>query len=288
MLEVRPVSRPFGPTIPRLMLGKALREMRERKGMSREEAGENFGWSEGKIRTIENGQVGVDKVDLAALLALYGESDDSGELDELRKQSRQRGFWVKYGPVQKTYATYLDLESAAKKVSSFDLAVVNGLMQTPEYARAAIEVPAPGIGPDEVERLVQLRAVRQQRLTADDPLGLWAILDEAALCRVIGGPEVMRVQLEKLLELADLPNIDLQVVPFAAGAHPGTWGSFTLLEFPESLRPPAVYIETRGGEIYLEDNAEVKRCNLSYVRLCATALSPAESKKLIRSIAREL
>ncbi|MGH3713994.1 MAG: helix-turn-helix domain-containing protein [Micromonosporaceae bacterium] len=282
------MPRVIGPTIPRWTLGKELREMREAAGKTRDEVAANFDWSEGKVRTIELGQVGLDKPDLAALLAFYGQSGKAAELDELRRQSKERGYWVKYGPISKQYANYIGLESAAQNVKAFDLAVINGLLQTEDYARAVITATRPDSRPEENERLVKLRTARQDRLTGDDPVRCWAIMDEAALRRVIGGPAVMRAQCQRLLELTELPNIQIQVLPFKAGAHPGTLGSFTILEFPAGLRPPAVYVEGQGGDIYLEKDEDLHRCTLSYTHMCAAALSQADSGRLIAAIAREL
>lgn len=282
------MPRPIGPTIPRWTLGLRLREMRMAANKTRDDVAEEFGWSEGKIRTIELGQVGVDKPDLAALLALYGQSDPTGELDELRKLSKQRGYWVEFGPIPKAYATYIGLESAASAVKSFDLAVINGLLQTEGYAREVIPATRPGSAPDDIERLVKLRLTRQDRLAGEDALELWTILDEAALRRVVGGPDVMRTQLEHLVQAAQLPNVTLQVVPNKVGAYAGTLGSFTILEFPDELRPPAVYVEGFGGDLYLEKAEDVRRSTLSYTHMCATALSPTESVRLLKTVAREL
>lgn len=168
-----------------------------------------LGCSESKIRKIESGVVGVARMELLAVLDLYGVTAEAARasLLDLAGQGKQRGWWAGYGRLPNTYTLYLGLESAATAVRTFELAVVPGMFQTEEHARAVNAAALPGTPEEEVERRVKVRLARQeQRLAADDPLEYWAILDEAAVCRVMGGPTVMRAQLDRLLELGELPR----------------------------------------------------------------------------------
>lgn len=235
-----------------------------------------LGCSESKIRKIESGVVGVARMELLAVLDLYGVTAEAARasLLDLAGQGKQRGWWAGYGRLPNPYTLYLGLESAATAVRSFELAVVPGMFQTEEYARAVNAAALPGTPEEEVERRVKVRLARQeQRLVADNPLEYWAILDEAAVRRVMGGPAVMRAQLDRLLELGELPQVTVQILPFAHGGHAGTLGAFTILEFPDDIHSPVVYTEGMAGDVYLESAADLRRCYLAYSHLSAAALS---------------
>jgi transcriptional regulator with XRE-family HTH domain len=278
------------PTLRRRRLGAVLREMREHAEITRDEVGERLDCSASKIARIEIGDVGVRRRDLDDMLELYGVTDDLArrELAELARQSKERGgWWQKYGDLPNPYLTLIELESVANSISSFQLMVVPGLLQTEEYARAVIKASRPSDSVEEVERRVKVRLTRQELLVRPESPALWAVLDEAALRRVVGSSAVMRDQLGRLLDLGDRPNLTIQVLPFTCGGYEALFGGFMLLRFPDP-DPDVVYVEGFAGDVYLEKEEELVRCSLAFERLCDAALSQARSAELIRSAARDL
>lgn len=278
-----------GPTIPRWQLGQILASLRAKAKRTYEEVAELMDCSVSKIRKIEEGRIGIGRVDLLFLLDTYGLKDESdrARLIELAKQGKERGYWASYGSVPSAVENLLGIESAATTIRYFELAVVNGMLQTEEYARALVESTwHPGQLP--VENQVEMRMERQRRLLDDDPPEIWAIFDEAVLHRNIGGPEFMRAQLHHLLDFGKRPYANIQIVPFDHGGYHGLGGPITLLEFPEDFHSPVAYAETQAGSFYLEKEPDVKRCSLGYGHMMAAALSQHESAKLIRAITAEL
>lgn len=278
-----------GPTVPRWQLGEALEGLRAKAKRSREEIAQLMDCSESKIRKIEEGRIGINRIELLFLLDTYGLRDeaDRARLVELAKQGKERGYWASYGSVPNPVANLLGIEGAATTIRLFQSAMVDGLFQTIDYARALIESTwYPGQAP--VERQVEMRMERQRRLLDDDPPEVWAIFDEAVLRRNIGGPEVMRAQLLHLLEFGKRPYANIQVVPFAHGGYQGLLGPITILDFPEEFHSPVAYSETQAGSFYMEKEPDVRRCNLGYGHMMAAALSQQESAKLIHAVAVEL
>lgn len=207
----------------------------------------------------------------------------------LARESRSRGWWHQYGDaVPDWFEVYVGLEAEAANVFSYDSEFVPGLLQTPEYARAIHRADLVAATDDEIERLVQVRMARQDLLASDDRPEIWLVLNEAVIRRLVGGRDVMRQQLRRIVEAMDRPNVTLQVIPFAAGAHPSMDGSFTLLGFPTPTDPDVVYIEYQTGAIYLEKQDEVKRYRLMFDHLRASALPVEASRGLIVGIADEL
>jgi transcriptional regulator with XRE-family HTH domain len=289
-LEEVDVPRASGPTIARWQLGSQLKAMREAAKFTQIQIAEVLGCSESKIYKIEAGDVGINRGDLLVMLDRYKVPDDDQRHEtalHLQKEGRERGWWVKYGTLPNNYAMYVGLEGAATEVKNFELAVVPGLLQTESYARAVTTARWPD-EPSEAERRVELRMARQACLTEDPPLRFWAIVDEGVLRRRTGGDEVMRAQLRHLIELGKRPNITIQVLPFSEGWHPGTVGSFTILEFPEDVHSPVAYIEGQAGDVYLEREDDMRRVTLKYTHLQTAALSASKSRDLIAATAREL
>lgn len=223
--------------------------------------------STSKISRLETGK-GVPKLaDVRRLIQIYAvESDTERDmLLRLARDSREHGWWEPYTdgvPAERFVfdptAKYPALESDAVAVSSFDVSVVHGLAQTADYARAVMEAFLTRPTPGELDRLVELRIARQQALLrAESPVRYTAVLDEALLCRVVGGPDVMAAQLRKLAELGDRPNVDLRVLPFDAGLHRAHMGRFVVLEFADELTSDVVYVEGPAGDTYLESPADV-------------------------------
>ncbi|MGC9666165.1 helix-turn-helix domain-containing protein [Planosporangium sp. 12N6] len=287
------MPRPTGPTIARWQLARELRRLREAAGISHREIAEEIGCSESKIYKIESGDVGLGRSDLLVMLDRYGlrqGTDDATRttLLDWQKQGKERGWWATFGQLPNPYSMYIGLESAATTIRNFELAVVPGLLQTEDYARAVIEATCSREGEDEIERRVQVRMARQACLTEDPPLEYWAIIDEGALHRQIGGKEVMRAQLAHLIEMSKRPNVTVQILPFTEGAHPGTLGSVILLEFPEEVHSPVAYVETYAGDVYLEKEDDLRRVTLTYTHMHAAALSVTKSRELIAAVAKQL
>lgn len=283
------MPRASGPTIARWQLGRQLKAAREAAKITQSEIADVLGCSESKIYKLEAGDVGINRGDLIVMLDRYGITDEQrrATIFDLQKQGKQRGWWAKYGQLPNNYSMYVGLESAAIEVKNFELAVVPGLLQTEEYARAIASAAWPG-QEEEVRRRVELRMARQACLTEDPPLKFWAIVDEGVLHRCTGGPDVMRAQLRHLIEMSERPNVVLQVLPFSEGWHPGTVGSFSILEFPETVHSPVVYIESQAGDAYLEREDDLRRVTLIYTHLHAAALSASKSRELIAALAKDL
>lgn len=286
------------PTLRRRRLATELKRLRTEAGLSGEEAAaalmEKGGrWSHTKISRIETGQVGVHHGDVADLLDLYEVSSDSNlraELIALARESGKKGWWhQQYGDVLRApYSPYLDFEASAKSIRAVQGALVPGLLQTADYARAVIASVRVDATSEQIERFVDLRMKRRDVLAGDSPLQLWAILDEAVLHRLVGGVEVMRSQLRHLVTAQETVNVVLQVIPYAAGEHPGMDAPFTLIEFDDEAAPDVVYQEHLGNALYLEEPDEVRQYTLLYNHLQAAALSPKDSIKMIDAVAKEL
>lgn len=261
MTEVQP-ERGGGPTVRRMLVGARLRRLRTEADISREQAGEAIRASEWKIHRLENGQVGFKERDIIDLLRLYGVSD-SGEVAAflmLVREANEPGWWQQYGDLlPQWFRAYVDLESAAILIRTYQGQLVPGLLQTEDYMRAVIGGAHMGESSEEAERRVALRVARQALLTREDGPRLWAVVDEAALQRPVGGREVMRGQLERLIDATKLATVVLQILPFAAGAHPAMAGAFSILRFADQELPDVVYVEHLTNALYLDRRDDVNR-----------------------------
>jgi transcriptional regulator with XRE-family HTH domain len=275
------------PTARRRRLAAALRQLREERNLSCTDAGMAAGWSESKISRIETGRVGVRQPDLERLLDLYEVTGEPrAALLTLGRQASHRGWWHSYADALPAwFEAYVGLEDGAKSLFTYQNQLVHGLMQTADYAAAITRAARPWATADEVERQLAARATRQALLTAENPLQVWAVLDEAVLSRPVGGAATMRAQLQRLREIAAFPNVTLQVLPFDAGAHASMGTSFELLQFPEPGDPAIVYIEDHTSSQYLEMPADLERYTLVFDHLRASALSPERSVELIGQVA---
>lgn len=283
-----PTKKP--PSVRARQLAAELRRLRDENGMTGEDVGERLGWSAAKVSRIETARITVTPADAAKLLDLYGASGQRRErLADLSRRAGERGWWDAYadalGP---EYATLIALEAQAEQVRWYAPQIVPGLLQTEQYAREIIHSTLLITPPGEIERRVQVRMTRQQVLDNDNPLNLSVVLDEALLLRQIGGAEVMRGQLRRLVEAADRSNVELQVLPNSAGAHPAFTGEFTILAFPELIAPDVVYLENMTSNVYVEQEAEVYRYNLAFDGLRSLALAPDKSRELIIGLAETL
>lgn len=271
------------PTVKRRRLGMLLRQIRTDAGIGAEQAAKSVDHTESWMSRVERGRTGLTRVYLERLLDLYGVAQDvRAELAALAKGGRERGWWSKYsGVLSKQYSSYIGFEAEASRLLLWEGLVVHGLLQTPEYARAVIRASNPDDPPGVVDRKVEVRLNRQKRLTSERPLGLWVVIDEAVLRRIIGGDRgVHLAQLDHLLELADADSerVRIQVVPFDDSSHPGMLSSFTIMEFPED--PELVYIEGLTGDLY-EDPPDSERYRLVFDNLRAAALSESASREII-------
>jgi hypothetical protein len=280
-----------GPTVLRMLLGAQLRRLREGAGVTRESAGWEIRSSESKISRMELGRVGFKERDVADLLTLYGvtAAEEREALLKLARDANSPGWWHRYGDVLPGwFQSYLGLEAAAALIRTYEVQFVPGLLQTADYARAVILLGHRGAPDEEIERRVRLRMERQELLRRSDPPQLWAVLDEAALRRPIGGPQVMRAQLDALIEATTSPHVQLQIVPFAAGGHAAASGAFSILRFGDQELPDIVYIEQLTSAIYLDKRDDLDYYALAMERLCVEAAPPERTAELLARIRDEL
>lgn len=280
-----------GPTVLRMLLGAQLRRLRENSGVTREGAGWEIRASESKISRMELGRVGFKERDVADLLTLYGvtEPAEREALLKLARDANNPGWWHRYGDVLPAwFQSYLGLEAAAALIRSYEVQFVPGLLQTREYARAVVMLGHGAAGAAEIDRRVGLRMQRQQILYRPDAPLLWAVVDEAALRRPIGGPEVMRGQLSALVAATKVPNIRLQVVPFDAGGHAAAGGAFSILRFGDQDLPDIVYIEQLTSAIYLDKRDDVDHYAAAMERLCVEAEPPERTPDILTRILDDL
>jgi hypothetical protein len=280
-----------GPTVRRMLVGAQLRRLRTELGLSREEAGETIRASEWKIHRLENGQVGFKERDIIDLLRLYEvtDPDDVAAFLLLIREANTPGWWQHYGDVlPRWFRTYVDLESAATLIRTYEGQFIPGLLQTDDYMRAVIGGAQLEESSEEMGRRVRLRMARQTLLTREHPPRLWAVVDEAAMRRPVGGPEVMRGQLERLIDASKLPNVTLQVLPFAVGAHSGMPGAFSILRFADPELPDVVYLEHLTNAVYLDKRDEVERYLDVMESLCDDSEHPGRTVELLERILDEV
>ncbi|GAA0927424.1 helix-turn-helix transcriptional regulator [Streptomyces thermoalcalitolerans] len=276
------------PTVRRRRLGQELRRLRELKGMTAEEVAERLLVSQSKISRLENGRRSISQRDVRDLCGVYEVKDQRvvESLMQMAKDSRQQGWWHSFGDIP--YSVYIGLETDAASLRVYDPQVVPGLLQTRPYAEALITGALPETAPADIEKRVQVRMRRQERISAaENPLRLWAVLDEAALRRVVGNRAVMREQLEHLVEQSLLPHVTVQVIPFEMGAHPGLNGQYAILEFPDAADSSVVYIEGVTSDLYLEKANDVRKYSVMYEHLRAQALNVEQTRQFIADIAKD-
>jgi transcriptional regulator with XRE-family HTH domain len=278
-----PVPEVRSPTLRRRELGALLRKRRQELGLTVEQVAERLEFSPSKVSRLETGQRGATARDVRDFCDLYGVGED-GERERLvnlaREGKQQGGWWQSY---DLDFSTYVDLEAAAVSTKYFLSVVIPGLLQTADYARAMHEAWVPEMSPERIDELVRVRLMRQELLRREEPLTISAIFDEAALHRVVGGPSTMRSQLQQLIELAQLPNVTIQIIPYTVGAHLAMESTFRMLEFDDPARD-VVFVEGLVGRIYLERPQDVARYSKVFERLTEIALSPQESIELMVQI----
>lgn len=254
--------------------------------MTIDAAAELLGCSASKVSRIETGHTSATPRDVKNMLDIYGVSGvESDELVQISREARQKGWWHPYSTV--LTGAYVGLEAAAACVRAYEQQVVPGLLQTEAYAAAIVRAGRPDISVDEISRRVHVRMERQSLLIQDDPIDLWVVLDEAVVSRPVGGDEVMRDQLRRLVVAAELPNVTLQVLPFGVGAHAAMDGTFAILGFPEAEDPDAVFAENATGGLFLEKSDELRKYDAIFDLIRSTALTPEESTQMITMRAEE-
>jgi transcriptional regulator with XRE-family HTH domain len=275
-----------------MLLGAQLRRLRTEAGISREQASEAIRASEWKIHRLENGQVGYKERDITDLVALYGVTDpvEIATFITMAREANQPGWWNPYSDVlPQWFRAYVDLEAAATLIRTYEGQFVPGLLQTEAYTRAVMGGALLGDTPEELERRVRLRLARQRLLTraAAEPHLLWAVVDEAALRRPVGGRAVMRAQLERLIEATELPSVTLQVLPFSAGAHPAMIGAFTILRFSDQELPDVVYLEQLDDAVYEDRRERVDRYLHVMEHIVARSAPRDRTAEILGSILKE-
>lgn len=299
------------PTVRRRRLGQELRRLREERQLTAEEVADRLLVSQSKISRLENGRRSISPRDVRDLCGVYEVQDKKlvESLMQMAKESRQQGWWHAFAELSPSYSVYIGLETDAASLRVYEPQVVPGLLQTPQYAECVISGALPEVGPEEVASRVQVRLRRQQRIEEarpedagearerdaapgdgarpKGPLRLWAVVDEAALRRIVGEPAVMAAQLRHLVQVSLLPHVTLQVMPFASGAHPGVNGQYAILEFPEATDSTVVYLEGVTNDLYLEKPHDVQNYSVMYEHLRAQALSPEQTREFVTAIAEE-
>lgn len=276
-----------GSVVRRMLLGSQLRRLREARGITREAAGYHIRASESKISRMELGRVSFKTRDVEDLLTLYGITDENerGSLVSLAREANVAGWWHSYSDVLPSwFPTYVGLEGAASLIRAYEVQFVHGLLQTEEYARAVVRRGMKGASEADVERRVALRLERQKHLVAENAPDFHIVLDEAALRRPYGDREVMRGQLQHLIEISERPNVRLQIMPFSFGGHSGESGAFTILSFPESDLSDVVYLEQLTSALYLDKAEDVAQYETALKELQHDSPGPAESRDLLRGL----
>ncbi|MBT2397209.1 helix-turn-helix transcriptional regulator [Streptomyces sp. ISL-100] len=281
-------------SVYRRQLAARLKELRDVSGLTLTEVAEQIEVNQGSLSRIETGDRGTSPVLVRALLDCYGVEDPAQRADVLdlvrADKEQQKPWWRKYSTVLTAtrYDGYLALEAGAVTLANYQPMLVPGLLQTEDYARAVISQMRMELTSPQVEALVKVRMERQNsRLDGERPAKLWAILDEAVLRRTVGSADIMRDQLRKLVEASEQPNITVQLLPFALGAHPGLYGPFVILTFPDPT-PNLVWLENPKNSVYLESGDDVDNYTEIFDQLRACALGPSEARARIARISKEL
>ncbi|HEY7147578.1 MAG TPA: helix-turn-helix transcriptional regulator [Streptosporangiaceae bacterium] len=275
------------PTVLRILLGSQLRKLREASGITRDKAGYLIRASESKISRMELGRVSFKERDVIDLLVMYGveDEDERAALVALAREANSPGWWHQYSDVLPDwFSVYVGLEEATSLLRVYELQFVPGLLQTAGYARAVVAGGQSGAAGAEIERRVQLREARQELLGKPGGPRLWAVIDEAALRRPIGGREVMRAQLSRLIEATAEPDVTLQIVPFESGGHAAEGGAFTIMRFPEPELPDIVYVEQLTSALYLDKREDVERYSEVMEKLSVESEPPERTAGLLSQI----
>ncbi len=281
MMDPRPGG--GAPTVLRMVLGRRLQDLRERAGLSYEQAGRALDVTHATIRRMERAEVGLKLPYVEKLLMTYGITapEEIGGFLALAREANRPGWWHSFRDVLPDwFSAFVSLEGEASIIRAYEPHYVPGLLQTPAYARAVLRAGLPSAPQEEIERLVDLRAERQALLDRDAAPLLWVVMDETVLRRPIGGREVMHEQIGALMDATERPNVRLQVMPFAAGPHPAMYGPFHIFRFQIQELPDVAYTESLVGGVYFDERDDVSAFLEALDRMSAQA-SPAQSTKAI-------
>ncbi|MFE9660552.1 MULTISPECIES: helix-turn-helix domain-containing protein [unclassified Streptomyces] len=279
------------PTVGQVVLGRRLQDLRERAGLKREEAAQLLRVAPATVRRMENAEVALKIPYVQLLLKAYGVADDEADtFVTLAEDANRPGWWQRFHEVLPGwFSMHVSLEGSASLIRTYEPHFVPGLLQTEDYARAVLRSGAVGqTRPEDIEGHVALRMQRQDLLTREDAPRLWVVMDETVLRRPAGGPEVMRDQIDKLLDRTALPNVTLQIAQFESGPHPGTYGPFVLFRFTVPELPDMVYSEYLTGAVYLDARPEVARHLEVMDRMAAQAATAHRTKEILRDLRKEL
>lgn len=279
-----PLPEVRSPTVRRRELGALLRALRNEKGLTVEQVADHLLCSTSKVSRMETGHGIATLRDLRDLCGLYGVTDTAQRerMTRLALEGKKQGWWESY---DLDFDTYVGLENEAAELKYYQSTIVPGLLQTADYARAMLDVSVPKLTSTRIDELLEVKLTRQSALRRELPLSLWAVLDQAALHRVVGGREVMGAQLDQLVDVSSNLNVTMQVIPYEAGAHPAMDSTFNILDFAGTV-PSVVYVEGLSGWRYLERPAEIEKYQQVFAILRELALSPKESTDLIAKIGR--
>lgn len=279
------------PTVLRVVLGKRLQDLREKAGLSYERAGRALDVTHATIRRMEKAEVGLKLPYVEKLLRTYGVTDPE-EVEgflSLAREANRPGWWHRFRDVlPEWFNTFVSLEGEANLIRAYEPHYVPGLLQTEDYARAVLRAGMPHAPESEIERNVALRMERQSLLTRENSPMLWVVMDETVLRRPIGGPDVMRDQITRLIDAATLSNIRLQIMPFDAGPHPAMYGPFHIFRFPIQELPDIAYTESLVSGSYYDQRDDVSAFLEALDRMCAQAAPAQTTQAILSGIRKEI
>jgi transcriptional regulator with XRE-family HTH domain len=279
------------PTVLRVVLGRRLQHLREKCGLSYEEAGQALDVTHATVRRMEKAEVGLKVLYVEKLLQTYGVTDQSeiSQFVALARQANQPGWWHRYRDVlPEWFSAFVSLESESHVIRAYEPHYVPGLLQTEGYARAVLRAGMPQVSEEEIRRQVALRMERQAVLERDDPPMLWVVMDETVLRRSLGGPEVMREQIDSLIDASRHPKVRLQVMPFSVGPHPAMYGPFHLFRFPIDELPDVACSESLVGAAYFDQRDDVATFLEALDRMCAQAAPVSRTEAVLSAIRKEI
>ncbi|OMI34319.1 helix-turn-helix domain-containing protein [Streptomyces sparsogenes] len=278
------------PTVGQMVLGMRLRVLREKAGVGYDEAARALHVNQTTVRRMEKAEVGLKLPYVEKLLQTYGVDQEEIETFlSLAEDANRPGWWHRFRDVLPDwFSLYVSLEGAASRIRAYEPHFIPGLLQTEDYARALLSIGFPQADPEELDRRVALRMERQELLNRPDGPHLWVVMDEPVFRLPIGGPDVMRAQIDRLIEAIQMPNVTLQVVPFAAGPHPGMGGPFQLFRFQIPELPDIVYVEGLTGAGYLDERADVAAYLEALDRMGTQATPARRTEAFLREIRKEL
>ena len=279
------------PTIRQRRLARSLRDLRMAAGLKHSDAAAALDCAESKMTRIENAQSGIRLLDLRALLDLYGITDlaEREQIEELARGASRKGWWTRYSNViDSAYAAYVTVEWDASEIYNVETQLIPGLLQTPEYTRALIRLQVPDASDEAIQTQVAVRAERRKVLERTTPLQLWVILAESMLCTSVGGPDVMKGQLEFLLQASKESNVELQVLPQGDPMNACLFGPFVVMSFPGQSESDVVYTDSPTSTVYYEESPDVETYTTLFRRLNSAASSVDNSRRLISAALKEM